>query len=76
MAQITISELPETFQKLLQEVEHTNIPLTITQEGQPLVIVYPAKTRKPHPPFGFMQGTGKITGDIVSPVEQPWAVLQ
>lgn len=33
------------------------------------------KKPKPRPPFGFMKGIGEVTGDIVSPIEQPWEVL-
>ena len=76
MTQITTSELPEALQRLLLQVEQTNIPLTVTHEGKPLVIIYPAKVQKPRPAFGFMQGSGEILGDIVAPVEQPWEVMQ
>lgn len=30
------------------------------------------KVQKSRPPFGFMQGTGEVNGDIVEPVEQNW----
>jgi antitoxin VapB len=76
MTQITTQELPEAFQQLLLEVDRTNDPLTITHQGKPLVIVYPATTPKPRAAFGCMKGSGKILGDIVSPIEQPWEVLQ
>lgn len=76
MTQLTINELPKALQKLLIEVEQTKIPLTITHEGKPLVVIHPAKNRKLRPPFGFMKGQGEILGDIITPIEQPWNVLQ
>ncbi len=76
MTQITTSELPEALQNLLLQVEQTKTPLTVIHEGKPLVVIYPAKVAKPRPAFGFMQGSGEILDDIVTPVEQPWEVLQ
>lgn len=76
MSQITITELPEAFQALLQEAEKTDTPLTILKEGQPFAIVYPAKKAETRPAPGFREGSGKILGDIVSPIDQPWEVLQ
>lgn len=71
MDQITTSELPEVLQIFFLEAAQTNTSLTVIHEGQPLVIISPAKAPKPRPDFGFMQGSGEISGDIVSPVKQP-----
>ncbi len=76
MTQIAITELPEALQQLLLEIERTNTPLTVTQEGKPLLIISRATPLKPRPPAGFMKDSGKILGDIISPIEQPWEVLQ
>lgn len=76
MTQVTIDELPENLQKLLLEVEQTKTPLTVTQAGNPLVIIYPAKTPKPRPAPGFRKDSGEITGDIVAPLPEPWEALQ
>lgn len=76
MPQITITELPETLQKLLQEAEETDTPLTITRAGQPVAIIYPTKRAEARPTPGFRKDSGKILGDLVSPIEQPWEVLQ
>jgi HTH-type transcriptional regulator / antitoxin HipB len=35
-----------------------------------------AETRRTRPAAGCMKGSGKILGDLVAPVEQPWEVLQ
>ena len=76
MPQIALDELPQSLQKLLQQAEKTNSPITITQADEPFAIIHVARPQKSRAPFGFMQGTGEITGDIVAPVEEPWDVLQ
>jgi prevent-host-death family protein len=70
---ITTTELPEALQKLFLEVEQTNLPVTVTHQGKPIVVITPANPSKPHrPAFGFMQNQGEILSDIITPVEQPW----
>jgi antitoxin (DNA-binding transcriptional repressor) of toxin-antitoxin stability system len=74
---ITTTELPEALQKLCLEIEQTNQPITITHQGKPLAIITPAYKPKPdRPTYGFMQGKGEIHGDIITPIEQLWEVLQ
>jgi antitoxin VapB len=76
MAQITTTELPQTLQTLLIEVERTKTPLTVIHEGKPLVIIHPASTQAPRAAFGVMKGSGEILGDLIAPVAQPWEVLE
>jgi len=53
MPQITISELPEPLQKLLQEAKETKTPLVITREGQPFAVVHLAKQDEVRPESEF-----------------------
>jgi hypothetical protein len=76
MKQITIDELPESVQQILVEVAESNNPVTITRAGSPLVILRAAKSSHVRAPFGAMEGTGEILGDILSPLDEPWEVLQ
>lgn len=76
MTQITTTELPQTLQTLLMEVERTKTPLTVIHEGKPLVIIYPASTEAPRPVFGVMKGSGEILGDLITAIPQPWEVLE
>jgi hypothetical protein len=48
--------------------ERTQTPLTVTHEGEPLVIIYPATPQPQRPAFGAMKGSGEILGDIIAPV--------
>ncbi|OCR00739.1 prevent-host-death family protein [Oscillatoriales cyanobacterium USR001] len=76
MTQITTTELPQTFQTLLIEVERTKTPLTVIHEGKPLVIIYPATIQVSRPTFGAMKGSGEILGDLIAPVTELWDVLE
>ncbi|MEL6166646.1 MAG: type II toxin-antitoxin system Phd/YefM family antitoxin [Cyanobacteria bacterium J06628_3] len=78
MEQITNEELPETIQKLFQEVQRNKTPLTVTHKGEPLVVIYPAKYKSKRPTFGAMKGSGEILGELVSPAVplNTWEVLE
>jgi antitoxin VapB len=45
MTQITISELPQTLQTLINQAKRTGEPLTITENGIPLAIISPIKKK-------------------------------
>jgi antitoxin VapB len=64
MTQITLSELPETLQSLLNQAQTTGEILTITQNGIPYATISPIKKSK-RAAIGAMKNTGKIVGDIV-----------
>lgn len=78
MQQISTNELPENLQQLFTEVQRTKIPLTITHEGKPLVIISPATTQSKRATFGVMKGSGNILGDLITPAVplSDWEVLQ
>lgn len=63
MQQIQISEFKATCLAVLDRVHQTGEPVLITRRGQPIARVVPATQR-----LGTMIGTGKILGDIVSPL--------
>jgi hypothetical protein len=68
MQHITTSELPETLQQIFAEIQRTKTPLTVTHEGAPLVIIYPATSQPQRPAFGAMKSSGEILGDIIAPL--------
>ena len=45
MTQITLSDLPETIQTLLNQAQKTGETLTITQNGIPFAIISPIKKK-------------------------------
>ncbi|NDJ21838.1 prevent-host-death family protein [Nostoc sp. B(2019)] len=66
MQQITLAELPETVQNLINQAQKTGEPFTIIQNGIAIAIISPINKNK-RAAFGAMKDSGKITGDIVEP---------
>lgn len=46
MKQITLAELPETVQNLINQAQKTGEPLTIIQNGIPFAIISPIQKQK------------------------------
>lgn len=59
--------------KLLDEVQQQRREIIITKRGKPVARVLPLASDMPDI-FGRMKGTGKILGDIVSPIGEIWNV--
>ena len=68
MHDISISEFKAKCLGLIEEVQKTRQPLRVTRHGHPMVEVIPAGPDRKRKFLGDMVGTGKIVGDIVSPV--------
>ncbi len=56
---------------LMDEVEHKRKEIVITKRGRPVAKLVPVDAAA-NPLFGGMRGTGRVTGDIVSPVGVRW----
>jgi len=58
---------------VIDEVHNKHEEVIITKHGKPMARLIP-QNDKPENIFGFMQGRGKIVGDIVSPIfpEDDW----
>lgn len=78
MNYITISELPEPLRQLFTQIQHSKTPLTVSDRGEPLVIIYPATPHPQRPAFGAMKNSGQILGDLVAPIlpASEWEVLE
>jgi prevent-host-death family protein len=57
--------------RLMDEVAQRRAPLVITKRGKPVAKLVPIDD-KPVDLFGYMAGTIKICGDIVSPIDGDW----
>ena len=55
---------------LLDEVAAARTPLVITKRGKPIAKLIPIDADRPVDVYGRMAGTGRIVGDIVSPLEE------
>ena len=76
MTQITLSELPESLQTLLNQAQKTGEALTIIQDGVPLAIISPKKKKK-RATFGAMKDRVEIVGDVLEPTSElvSWEVM-
>jgi prevent-host-death family protein len=68
MQDVPISKFKAKCLGLIEQVHKTRQPLRITRHGQPVAEVIPAGPDRKRKFVGGMVGTGKIVGDIVSPV--------
>ena len=68
MNQVSISEFKAKCLGLIEQVQKTRQPLRITRHGRPVAEVIPAGPEPKQQFVGDMVGTGKIVGDIVSPI--------
>ena len=64
---IPASKLKAQCLALLDEVHKTRCEIVITKRGKPVAKLVPVASF-----FGGMKGTMKITGDIVSPIDDVW----
>jgi antitoxin (DNA-binding transcriptional repressor) of toxin-antitoxin stability system len=70
MDEIAVSKFKATCLAALDRVRRTGRPLRVTRFGKPLADVVPPRADAPAGAWlGAMRGRGRITGDIVSPVE-------
>lgn len=66
--EIAAGEFKARCLQLMEEVNETGIEIVITKRGRPVAKLVPVEEKKLSP-FGWMKGTVKIHGDIVSPDE-------
>jgi len=59
--------------QLMDEVNQWHHELIITKHGKPVARLVPYE-EKPPTLFGCMTGTMQVTGDIIAPMEDHWAV--
>jgi prevent-host-death family protein len=57
--------------ELMDEVERTRIPLTVTKRGKPVVRIVPASS-EPLEVFGALKGAVIEMRDIISPIGVAW----
>ena len=67
--EVSISKFKATCLALLDRVKRTGRPILVTRKGEPIAQVIPAPPpSRPKSWLGSLRTTGRITGDIVSPV--------
>ena len=61
--------------ELLDTVDHTRASIVITKRGRPVAKLVPIEESTPRRIFGWMKGSGTITGDIVGPEPDIWNAM-
>jgi prevent-host-death family protein len=72
---IKASEFKAKCLALIDEVAASGDKFIITKNGEPLAELVPHRPKK-RSPFGIWEGSAKITGDVVSPVDVEWDALK
>ncbi|MGQ0561831.1 MAG: type II toxin-antitoxin system Phd/YefM family antitoxin [Gemmatimonadota bacterium] len=70
--QIGAGEFKAKCLQLMDEVSRDGIELIITKRGKPVAKLVPAEPVR-QSPFGWMKGTGRIVGDIVTSDPSEWS---
>ena len=77
MKEIQLSNFQKNIYSIIDTVIHSHQPVLISDKGKLLVKIVPLSYHEQDSWLGCMKGTGKITGDIISPAEDTdnWKVL-
>lgn len=79
MQKIPVSKFKVRCLAILEEVRRTRQPVLVTRFGKPVAEVGPPpEAAREDGWIGAMRGTGRITGDVVSPASEPdeWEALR
>ena len=68
MEEIQLTRVQKDILSIIHKVIHSHQPVLISDKGKSLVKIIPFPSSEPTSWLGSMRDTGKITGDIVSPV--------
>ncbi|HYU12485.1 MAG TPA: type II toxin-antitoxin system Phd/YefM family antitoxin, partial [Stellaceae bacterium] len=68
---VTAANFKTNCLRLMDEVAQRRTPLVITKRGKPVAKLVPVDNQ-PIDLFGYMSGTIKICGDIISPIDEEW----
>jgi prevent-host-death family protein len=66
---VAAAEFKANCLRLIDEVAQQRQPIIITKRGKRAAKLMPMEEEGPVDLFGYMAGTAKICGDIVSPIE-------
>lgn len=61
--------------ELLNTVDRKGESVIITKRGRPVAKLVPIENQPVRSIFGYMKGSGKITGDIVGPEPDIWNAM-
>lgn len=74
--QISASKFKANCLELLDQVQATGEPITVTKHGKPVARLEPVEDAPLPIGFGCMKGTVTILGDIMEPIDVEWDALK
>ena len=69
---IAVAEFKAKCLKIMDEVQTTRSPVTITKRGKPMAVLAPYSEETPAPIFGRMKGRLKISCDLTDATGASW----
>jgi len=73
---IAVGEFKAKCLKIMEEVQTTRSPVTITKRGKPIAVLTPYPEETPTPLFGRMKGRVKMTDALIEPTGLSWEAEQ
>jgi len=75
LTQISASQFKARCLSLMDEVASSGTVLVITKNGKPVAELHPCRGQRRASPFGLHPQT-RLLGNVIAPLEEPWAALQ
>jgi len=73
---VKASEFKAKCLQLMDEVAASGETVIITKHGKPVAKLMQVGVQPPKSIFGALKGMGRITGDIISPLDVEWDALK
>jgi prevent-host-death family protein len=74
--QIAAGEFKAQCLKLMDQVQQSREVIIITKHGKPVAKLVPIEEISSQSILGFLKDSVQVTGDIVSPLDDLWEVMQ
>lgn len=74
--EISAAEFKAKCLKLMDQVQATHEPITVTKHGKPVARLVPVEDSDLPTGFGSMKGTVMILGDIMEPLDVEWDAMK
>ena len=72
MRQMAAGQFKAKCLRVMSDIQQTHEEVLITKHGKPLVKLVPVGSNEAPSLLGYLKGTVRVTGDIISPVDESW----
>jgi len=70
--EITAAEFKARCLKLMDEVQASQQPITVTKRGRPVARLVPIESNEIPPLFGCLKGSVTVNDDLIAPFDVKW----